>query len=182
MSSLIPTWSKYLLVIGALTWFCSLLIDYGRKQADKDCHITQTDQALSTSEDRRAEEGATTTKRTEASDEHIQAVTTLVEQRNAAGVAAERLRHQLADTVRVAQRCTQDDPAAEQSRAAVAAIGAVFAACETEYRAVAEEAAERYATGIHAERDYDALTAAGAEASGASPASSISPDSSARVE
>lgn len=164
---LIPPWFRNLLIALLAIWLGYQLFDYGRDVQAKACSLDQTRQALATSEDHRADEGATTIKRTEASDEHIQAITTLVEQRNAADVAAERLRHQLADTVRFAQRCTQDDPATEQSRAAVAALGTVFAACQTEYRAVAAEAAERYATGIHAERDYDALTAASAPASGA---------------
>lgn len=164
---LIPAWFRNLLIALLAIWLGYQLFDYGRDVQAKTCSLEQTSQALATSEDRRADEGATTTKQGEAADDHFQAIKTLVEQRNAADLAAERLRRQLAETVRVAQRCAAGDPAAEQSRQAVAALGTVFAACEAEYRAVAAEAGERYAAGIHAERDYDALTAASAPASGA---------------
>lgn len=159
MGPFIPKWLEYLLAIAAVIWCGHLLVSYGRDIEAKACHIKQADQALTTSEDHRADEDATTTKRGEAADEHVQAIKTLVDQRNAADLSAERLRRQLAETVRVAQRCAANDAAAEQSRAAIAALGTVFAACTAEYRAVAAEAGERYAAGIHAERDYDALTA-----------------------
>ncbi len=159
MGPFIPKWLEYLLAIAAVIWCGHLLVGYGRDIEAKACHIKQADQALATSEDHRTDEGATTTKRGEAADEHIQAIKTLVDQRNAADLAAERLRIQLSETVRVAQRCSPGDPAAEQSRQAVAALGAVFAACQAEYRALGSETAERYEAAIHAERDYDALTA-----------------------
>ncbi len=155
----IPKPLQYLLAVAAVIWCCYLLISYGRSIEAVACSLKQTSQALATSEDHRADEGVTTTKQGEAADDHFQAIKTLVDQRNAADLAAERLRRQLAETVRVAQRCTAGDPEAEQSRQAIAALGTVFAACQTEYRAVAAEAGERYAAGIHAERDYDALTA-----------------------
>lgn len=158
MGPFIPKWLEYLLAISAVIWCGHLLVSYGRDIEAKACRIKQADQALATSEDHRADEGVTTTKQGEAADDHFQAIKTLVDQRNAADLAAERLRRQLAETVRVAQRCTAGDPSAEQSRQAIAALGAVFAACTAEYRAVAAEAGERYAAGIHAERDYDALT------------------------
>lgn len=155
---LIPPWFRNLLIALLAIWLGYQLFDYGRDVQAKSCALDQTTAALSTSEQHRADEGATTAKRSEASDEHIQALKTLVDQRNAADLAAERLRRQLAETVRVAQRCAPGDPAAEQSRQAAAALGAVFAACQAEYRALGSEAAERYAAGTHAEQDYDALT------------------------
>lgn len=176
---LIPPWFRNLLIALLAIWLGYQLFDYGRDVQAMSCSLDQNTKALATSEDHRAEEGATTTKRTEAADEHIQAIKTLVDQRNAADLSAERLRRQISETVRVGQRCAANDPAAEQSRQAVAALGTVFAACQTEYRAVAAEAAERYATGIHAEREYDALTAADAPASGAGPASTSFPVSAA---
>lgn len=179
MDTLIPPWFRNLLIAALVAWLAYQLFDYGRDVQAKACGLDQTTAALATSEDRRADEGATTNARTEAADDHIKAIQTLVEQRNAADRTAERLRSQLAQTMRVAQCGAASDPAAERSRQAVAALGAVFAACEAEYRAVAAEAQQRYDTGIHTQREYGALTAADAAASGGAPASFSFPVSAA---
>jgi hypothetical protein len=166
MDAFIPTWFRNLLIVALAAWLSYQLYDYGRDVEAKACAIEQAKSVqaayaedLAESEANRAQEGATNTARSEAADAHSQAIQTLVAQRNAAGLDADRLRQQVARTVASAASCTARDPAAEQSRAAIAALGAVFGACVAEYQAVAAEAGERHATGIRTEAEYDALMA-----------------------
>ena len=159
---------RNLLIVALVGWMAYQLFDYGRTVERQACQLKGITQAAQTSEDRRAQEGATGAAREEASHDHFEAIRQLVDQRDAAAGTAERLRRQLAETQRVASGCTAQDPAAEQGRQAVAALGAVFAACEAEQRALAEAAAGHLAAGQLCEREYDALTAEpGAPASGA---------------
>ena len=159
---------RNLLIVALVGWLAYQLFDYGRTVERQACKLANTTAAVQTSEGHRAQESATDDARGEASHDHFEALRQLVDQRDAAAGAAERLRRQLAQTQRVAGGCTAQDPAAEQSRQAVAALGAVFAACEARYREVAADAGERLAAGQLCEREYDALTAApGTPASGA---------------
>lgn len=158
LDKFIPRWARIALAVAAVLWLAFQLFDYGRTVERKTWEAKAANQATTTSEARRADEGATGQARSEASDDHIERIRTLSDQRDAAAAAAERLRKQLAAAQRVANGCAQSDPAAEQSRQAVAALGAVLAACEAEYRAMGRAAAEHYATGQLCEREYDALT------------------------
>lgn len=159
MDALIPPWFRNLLIVGAIGYAGWLLFDYGRDvQAQADA-LELTQAAAHASESQRADEGATAEAQKEGADAQIQAIQTLVGQRNAADLAAERLRRQLAETIRTAAACgAPGDPAAESGRTAVAALGAAFEACDSEQRALAADVAERYITGQRCEAEYDALT------------------------
>lgn len=159
LGRIFPLWARIVVAIGVVLWLGFQIYSYGREVERKAWRAKTTTQALNTSEGNRAQEGATGQARSEASDDHIETIRTLSDQRDAAAAAAERLRKQLAAAQRVANGCAQGDPAAEQSRQAVAAIGAVLAACEAEYRAMGRAAAEHLAAGQLCEREYDALTA-----------------------
>lgn len=165
MDSLIPPWFRNVLIAVAALWVAYQLFDYGRDVEAKTCQADEAAAAASSSESLRSDEAGTSGEQKEASDAHVQAILQLVDQRNAADAAAQRLRQQLAQALRTASRCgAAGDPAAEQSRQAVAALGAVFAACEARYRDVAAAAAGHLAAGQHCEADYDALTPTKAQA------------------
>lgn len=154
----VPTWLLWVLFAACLAYGQYLVFDYGRQVERLAQQVRANTKATKTSEGHRAQEGATAQARSEATDDHIQTIRTLSDERDAAAAAAERLRKQLAAAQRVASSCAAGDPAAGQGRQAVAALGAVLAACEAEYRAMGRAAAEHYATGQLCEREYDALT------------------------
>lgn len=154
-----PLLLRILLPVAIAAGLAYLLIEHGRSAERQACANKQLNDATLVSESRRADEGATSTARMEASDDQIQAIRLLVDQRNAADLAAGRLRIDLAKAVQRAQRGAEGDPAAEQGRQAAAALGAVLAACEARHRELAAAAAEHLTTGIRCEAEYDALTA-----------------------
>ena len=158
--SLIPVWLRYVLVVAVVGWLAYMLFDFGRTVGRQSCELDVTRAAVKTSEGNRAKEGATNEARGDAADDHTETIRQISDQRDAAAVAAERLRKQLAAAQRLANGCASGDTSAEQSRQAVASIGAVLAACEAEYRYLGRAAAEHLAAGQHCEADYDALTAA----------------------
>lgn len=156
---LVPTWLMWVLLAACVAWIQYQVYSYGREVERKAWQAKTTTQALDTSEGRRAQEGATSQAQDEADDAHIQTIRQLSDQRDAAAAAAERLRRQLAAAQRVASGCAKDDPAADRSGQAVAALGAVLGACEAEYREMGRAAAEHLAAGQLCEARYDALTA-----------------------
>lgn len=154
-----PLLLRILLPVVIAAGLAYLLIEHGRSTERQACATQQLSDATLVSEARRADEGATSTARMEASDEQIQAIRLLVDQRNAADLAAGRLRVELTAAVQRAQRGADGDPAAEQGRQAAAALGAVLAACEARHRELAAAAAEHLTTGLRCEAEYAALTA-----------------------
>jgi len=164
LDKLIPVEARLFVAMVAVAWLGYQIFDYGRDVSDKACALKQATGAAVTSETRRAEESATNRKRSEGSDDQIERIKVLEAERDAAAAAADRLREQVARTVRVAQGCAKGDPAAERSGQAVQALATVFAACEAEQRQLASEAAERYSTGLRCESDYSALIAGGTSA------------------
>lgn len=159
LGRIFPLWARIVVAIGVVLWLGFQIYSYGREVERKAWQAKTTTQALNTSEGRRAQEGATSKAQDEADDAHIQTIRQLSDQRDAAAAAAERLRRQLAAAQRVASGCAQDDPAADRSGQAVAALGAVLGACEAEYREMGRAAAEHLAAGQLCEARYDALTA-----------------------
>lgn len=156
---------KILAALIVLGWLVYQAYSYGRQVERQACQLSTTSTALAdtthaldTSEQRRADEGATTEARTEASDEQVKSILAMAEQRNAALRTADGLRQQLAATTRRAQDCRPaGDPKAEQQRQAVEALAAVFGACEAEQREMAAAAQGHLIAGQRCEAEYDAL-------------------------
>jgi predicted membrane metal-binding protein len=159
LERLVPTWLLWVLLAACVVWFQYQVFSYGRQTERLAWQLSTTKQAATTSEGHRAQEGATAKAQDEADDAHIQTIRQLSDQRDAAAAAAERLRKQLAAAQRVANGGAKDDPAADRSGPAVAALAAVLGACEAEYRAMGRAAAEHLAAGQLCEARYDALTA-----------------------
>lgn len=157
MDRLFPTWIRWLLLTLAALWLAYQLVDYGRDIEAKKCSADRNAEVATTSEQRRSEEAATTEKRTEAADEHIQAIKTIQAERDAAASAAAGMRLQLSAAIERAKRTASQGSGAQPGRSPVDAIGAALAACEAEYRAMGADAAERYAAGRQCEREYEAL-------------------------
>lgn len=163
----IPGSIRVALAVAGVLFLAYQLFDYGRTVERQACELATTTTSLNlttgavaASEQRRGQENATNTARTEALDEHAQSIMAMADQRNAAFAAGERLRHELAAAKRRAQSCgAPSDPAAEQSREAVEALAAVFGACEAEQRDLAQAAASHLAAGELCVGEYEALTA-----------------------
>lgn len=157
LDKLIPTELRLLIACLVVAWLGYQIFEYGRDVESKACSLVNANQAVQTSEGRRSDESATNRKRSEGSDDQIERIKVLEAERDAASASADRLREQVARTMRVAQGCAKGDPSAEPSRQAIQALGAVFASCEAEQRSMAAEAAERYSTGLRCEADYNSL-------------------------
>lgn len=159
LDQIMPTWLRWIIVACFALWLGYQLVDYGRDIEAKACIADRNAAAATTSEAHRQAEVTTTEKRTEAADEHIQAIKTLSAERDAAAASAAGLRIQLAAAIDRAKRAAPQDPSTQPGRSPIDAIGAALEACTAEYRAMGADAAERYAAGRQCEREYDALTA-----------------------
>lgn len=158
LDQIMPPWLRWIMASAFAIWLGFQLFDYGRDIEAKACSADRNAEAATTSETRRQEEGATTDKRTEASDERIQALQTMQAERDAAAAAAAGLRIQLAHAVERAKRAAAQNPGSQPVRSPIDSLGAALAACEAEYREMGADAAERYAAGHQCEQEYDALT------------------------
>ena len=158
---LIPVEIRIFVGLVVVAWLGYQLFDYGREVRDKACALDRAVSRATESEALRSAETQTTTKRIEAANEHTDREVEIQRQLDGALDASDALRVQLAAAVKRASACSaKGDPAAEQSRQAINALGAVFAACEAEQRELAKAAAGHYSAGLLCEGEFDAVTGA----------------------
>lgn len=159
------------LVAAVIGWLLYQLVDYVQVTERRACQLRETQgqvvvtqAAIEEQGGHRAAEDTRADARQEASDDHLNKIQSLEAELRAVGAERDGLRRATAAAQRrAAEGLAAQGQAAEQGRAAIAALGAVLDACQSRYEEVAAAADRAIAAGQLCEAEHAADVALTAE-------------------